>query len=175
MFEGFDLQAFWDRSPYGETGYVDDPLTPEKVELVERTLGYKLPAAYIALMRSQNGGVPTRTAHRTAEPTTWAEDHIEIVGIFAIGSAAPNSLCGANGSRAVMEAAGYPPIGVYFADCPSAGHDMLCLDYRACGPRGEPTVVHVDQEVDYQITFVAESFESFIRGLEPSDAFDDDD
>lgn len=66
---------------------------------------------------------------------------------------------------------GYPPIGVYFADCPSGGHDMLCLDYRACGPSGEPTVVHVDQACDYKITFVAPNFEAFIRGLEDDDAF----
>jgi hypothetical protein len=58
---------------------------------------------------------------------------------------------------------GYPPIGVYFADCPSAGHDMLCLDYRECGADGEPQVVHVAQE-----------FASFIHGLEPDEAFDEE-
>ena len=52
-----------------------------------------------------------------------------------------------------------------WCDCPSAGHDMLCLDYRACGPSGEPRVAHVDQERGYAVTFVAPSFESFIRGL----------
>ena len=67
---------------------------------------------------------------------------------------------------------GYPPIGVYFADCPSAGHDMMCLDYRDCGLEGEPRVVHVDQESDYKVTFVADSFEAFICGLQGDDAFD---
>jgi len=59
----------------------------------------------------------------------------------------------------------YAEIDVYFADCPSGGHDMLCLDYTDCGPTGEPRVVHVDQEWDYKVTFVAANFESFIRGL----------
>ena len=49
---------------------------------------------------------------------------------------------------------------------------MLCLDYRACGPLGEPQVVHVDQEADYRITFVAENFESFIRGLQSDEDFE---
>jgi hypothetical protein len=43
---------------------------------------------------------------------------------------------------------------------------MVCFDYRACGPSGEPHVVVVDQVCDYQITIVAENFEAFIRGLE---------
>jgi hypothetical protein len=54
----------------------------------------------------------------------------------------------------------------------SAGHDMLCLDYSLCGPKGEPRVVHVDQEFDYVITFVADSFESFVCGLKGGEAFD---
>jgi hypothetical protein len=49
---------------------------------------------------------------------------------------------------------------------------MVCLDYRECGPQGEPSVVHVDQELDYKITFVASSFDAFIRGLEDDEAFD---
>ena len=65
---------------------------------------------------------------------------------------------------------GYPAIGVYFADCPSGGHDLLCLDYRSCGPGGEPAVVHVDQERGYKVTLVAPDFESFVRGLESDHA-----
>lgn len=49
---------------------------------------------------------------------------------------------------------------------------MVCLDYRTCGPTGEPQVVHVDQEWEYKIVFVAENFEAFIRGLEDDSAFE---
>ena len=66
----------------------------------------------------------------------------------------------------------YPAIGVYFADCPSAGHDMLCLDYRACGPEGEPTVVHVDQGNNFKVTPLADNFAAFLRDLEGDSAFE---
>lgn len=68
---------------------------------------------------------------------------------------------------------GYPEIGIYFGDCPSAGHDMICLDYRKNGANGEPHVVHVDQEADYRITFLAENFAEFINGLISEDEFDE--
>ncbi len=48
---------------------------------------------------------------------------------------------------------------------------MVCLDYRSCGPNGEPSVVHVDQESDYKITKLAESYEAFLLGLEGDEAF----
>jgi hypothetical protein len=172
VFEDFDMFEFWAKSSYADENYVDNALTDETVVLVERALKYKLPAAYIKLMSLQNGGVPKKTSYRAKARISWADDHVTIAGIYSIGSAKPCSLCGDFGSQFWIDEWGYPPIGIYFADCPSAGHDMLCLDYRNCGPFGEPRVVYVDQERDYAITQIAESFEAFIRGLEYDEAFD---
>ena len=170
----FNPNDFWEQSEYAEESYVDVQLTDELLSSIEAELGYKLPASYVGLARIQNGGIPKRTNDRTSERTSWAHDHVAITGIFAIGRGKTYGLCGEIGSPFMIDEWGYPPIGVYFADCPSAGHDMLCLDYRLCGSKGEPTVVHVDQEFDYKITFVANDFASFIRGLEPDEAFDDE-
>jgi hypothetical protein len=172
IFDDFDIHDFWEKSDYSKKEYEGDPLTVEQVASVERDLAFKLPRSYIELMKHQNGGIPKKANHRTSESTSWSEDHIAITGIFSIGSTKSCSLCGEVGSQFWIDEWGYPPIGVYFADCPSAGHDMVCLDYRKCGPSGEPQVVHVDQENDYKITFVAENFESFIRGLEGDEAFE---
>ena len=158
------LSSFWD-----DSGGSDEVLpypTDEDVSDTEKKLGYKLPAAYIELMRSQNGGTPRRTAHRTSTRTSWAADHVAMTSFFGIGSSEfSNSLCGDMGSEFWMDEWEYPKIGVYFADCPSGGHDMLALDYRSCGKRGEPKVVHVDQEMDYKITVLAKDFASFVKGL----------
>jgi hypothetical protein len=170
-FADFDLNDFWKDSDYARKKYVGSLFTDLDVAGVEKELGYKLPKSYIGLMHSQNGGIPKRTNHRTSERTSWAEDHIAITGIYSIGRDKSYSLCGAFKSSFWVSEWGYPPIGIYFANCPSAGHDMLCLDYRECGASGEPQVVHIDQECDYKVTLVAKNFESFIRGLKGDDAF----
>ena len=171
-FEGFDLTNFWDDNWYALKEYVSDPPSDELIASVEEELGYKLPASYIWLMKQHNGGIPVNTCYPCDEPTCWAEDHVAITGIFGIGREKIYSLCGELGSQFMIDEWEYPAIGVAICDCPSAGHDMIFLDYRACGPQGEPAVVHVDQENDYKITHLADSFEEFIRGLEHESLYD---
>ncbi|MGW2181123.1 SMI1/KNR4 family protein [Streptomyces sp. NPDC001732] len=166
-FEGFDMAGFWDDSAYALKEYVEGtPPTRELIASVEEELGgYRLPDSYIALMTAHNGGIPSRDHFPMTEPTCWADDHIAITGIRGVGRTRSQSLGGEFGSRFWIDMWEYPDIGVYFADTPSGGHDMLALDYRACGRHGEPAVVHVDQEGDFAITPVAENFEAFVRGL----------
>lgn len=173
-FHGFDWSNFWSDSDYSVKKYREAPLADDVLVRVEERLGVMLPRAYVAMCRLHNGGIVLRTAHASPSRTSWSSDHVAIHGVFAIGDQKPHSLCGELGSHFWPYEWGYPPIGVYFADCPSAGHDMLCLDYRECGPRGEPTVVHVDQDWDYQITPIAPNFESFIRGLVKIQAYESD-
>ena len=82
---GLYLTDFWEDSAYTRKEYVGSPLTNEVLAEVERELGYKLPAAYVALARTQNGGIPKRTCHRTAEATSWAGDHVAISGFEGLG------------------------------------------------------------------------------------------
>ncbi|MCI9667237.1 MAG: SMI1/KNR4 family protein [Angelakisella sp.] len=176
-FEGFDLSDFWEEpGDCARKNYIEPPPTAEVIRQVEKELGYKLPESYIALMQVQNGGFSKKAAFPTSTPTSWADDHIAIEGFLSIGWDKTYSLCGRMGSRFMIEEWGYPDIGIAICDCPSAGHDMVFLDYRECGPQGEPKVVHIDQEDDYYITPLADSFEAFIRGLvDEEDYWDNED
>ena len=175
MFDGFDFTNFWEDSEYALEEYVSEPPSDEQIASVEQELGYKLPASYIWLMKQHNGGIPVNTCFPTGQLTSWADDHVAITGIFGIGRDKTYSLCGEFGSQFMIEEWEYPAIGVAICDCPSAGHDMIFLDYRACGPHGEPKVVHIDQEWDYQITPLADCFEDFIRGLVNEEVFEPED
>lgn len=172
IFDDFDFLSFWDNDEYAKEAYIGRPVTDQMIKEAESLLGYKLPQSYIEFIKHQNGGIPKNTCHRTSAPTSWAEDHVAITGIYGIDKNKPYSVCGEFSSKFWMEEWGYPGIGVYICDCPSAGHDMICLDYSNCGSQGEPVVVHIDQESDYRKTFIAKDFESFIRGLEPDEDFE---
>lgn len=171
-FDKMDFTRFWDDSDYALEEYVSEPPTDELIASIEKELGYKLPASYIAMMKVHNGGIPVNTCFPTDDATSWADDHISITGIMGIGREKAYSLCGELGSPFMIEEWGYPDIGVVFCDCPSAGHDVVMLDYRECGKDGEPAVVHVDQEDDYKITFLAPNFAAFIQGLVHDEVYD---
>ena len=69
------------------------------------------------------------------------------------------------GSKFWINEWGYPDIGVTVADTISGGHHMIFLDYRECKKDNKPKVALVDQEDDYNIHVICDSFEEFIEGL----------
>lgn len=165
------MDDFWDDSDE----YTGPPLTDAMIRAAEQSLGYKLPESYLRLIRVRNGGTPQRCCFPTQEPTSWAEDHIEISAILGIGGEGgidSEDL----GSRYMIEEWGYPDVGVVICDTPSAGHDTVMLDYSECGPQGEPRVIHVETEGDEPAVLVlAPNFEAFVRGLVDCSRFEEED
>lgn len=161
MFDGYDFSDFWDGVNVSGGGFEVNPPDDALIKEVETALGYKLPASYIYLMKQHNGGYVKKCAF------PWSDDPEEsfyISSILGIGHE-KYSLLGKFGSQFWIEEWGYPAIGVAVCDTPSAGHEMVFLDYRSCGPQGEPAVVCVNQEMDYSIVPLADSFEEFIMNL----------
>lgn len=173
-FDGLDLTGFWDDCDYSLNNYVGAPATDEMFAKAEQALGYKLPESYKWLMKQHNGGMVKRDLFRVPFKAVDQPGEIYITGISGVDPAKRYALTGSIGSQFMIGEWGYPDIGVAICDCPSAGHDMIFLDYRTCGPEGEPEVVHIDQESDYVITYLAGDFESFIRGLSQDEDEDND-
>ena len=156
----FDWTGFWNDVDYAFESYIGKPVTDEDIKAAEANLGYTLPAAYIELLKNHNGGVVNKNCFINDN-----RDCVYITGIYGIDRDKKYSLLGEIGNEFWISKVKYPPIGVVVADTISGGHDMIFLDYRECGPIGEPKVVRVDQECDYSITLLADNFGDFIKGL----------
>jgi hypothetical protein len=142
-----------------------------KIAAIEKECGYKLPASLLRLLKIQNGGnfVASKTSYPTYVTTSWSDDSIEITSLLSLGG---DDGIGGKNTLGDCEDWSYPKIGLYIIDCPSAGHDVVMLDYSRSGPQGEPRVVHVDTEPPSplpddspRITVLAQNFEDFLRGL----------
>ena len=156
----FDWTGFWNDVDYAFESYIGKPVTDEDIKAAEANLGYTLPAAYIELLKNHNGGVVNKNCFINDN-----RDCVYITGIYGIDRDKKYSLLGEIGNEFWISKVKYPPIGVVVADTISGGHDMIFLDYRDCGPSGEPKVVRVDQEGDYSITLLADNFSDFIKNL----------
>lgn len=156
----FDWTGFWNDVDYAFESYIGKPVTDKDIKEAEAELGYTLPAAYIELLNNHNGGVLNKNCFINNEG-----DCVYVTGIYGIDRDKKYSIFGQFGNEFWISKWEYPPIGVVVADTISGGHDMISLDYRECGPTGEPKVVRVDQEGDYSITLLADSFGDFIKQL----------
>lgn len=156
MFENINLNDFWVEEEYAKN-YLSSPVTDDLIREIEAELGYKLPESYVYLMKLHNGGCPKRTVVKGT--------YCEIECIYGIGREISRSLCGLMGYSNWIDEWEYPKIGIPICDTINGGHTMVFLDYRECGKDGEPKVVEIDQESDYEIEVLADNFEEFIGKL----------
>ncbi|MFI6101105.1 SMI1/KNR4 family protein [Lentzea sp. NPDC051213] len=155
---------FWSDSPNG----VHPPLTNETVRDAETLLGVRLPESLLELLRVQNGGgvVPSRSAFPTTAPTSWAADHVPFEDLMGIGPA--GRALTILGTPYLVKEWGLPsPVVLLTGD----GHWWIALDYRTCGPNGEPAVVWLDADSETELA-LAPDFRSFLAGLVPTDRFE---
>ncbi|CAI6080111.1 hypothetical protein PAECIP112173_02786 [Paenibacillus sp. JJ-100] len=154
---------FWNDSELALEQYVSDQPSDGLIESVEEQLVFRLPASYIEMMKEHNGGIPYNRFFPVTNAESGETGYVEIEGILGIGRDKSKSLCGDEGSWAIIERDGYPEIGVVIATTPSRA-GVVMLDYRSFGNDGEPEVVYVDKE-DRKITTLAPNFEAFVQGL----------
>ncbi|MCQ2736095.1 MAG: SMI1/KNR4 family protein [bacterium] len=148
MFDNLDLSGLFETEKEYAEGYSFGRLTDEMIKRAEQNIGYRLPKAYIDLLKIKNGGV-------IKNRDLWLR------AIYGISPAEKgwNSLelmfC-----HWIWEWE-YPNIGIPFGETQSAGHDMYFMDFRRLNGSGEPKISLVDIETE-EIRHIADSFEEFI-------------
>ncbi|CAM5313210.1 SMI1/KNR4 family protein [Streptomyces canus] len=158
------LATFWADGEYG----VQPPLTDEMVREAQRVLGVTLPSALLDLLRVQNGGVVAadHDAFPTSRPTSWSQDHVPFDALMGIGRL--ERLTSLLDSPYLVEEWGLSsPIVLLSGD----GHCWIGLDYRGCGPDGDPSVTWFDIELDTELT-LASDFRTFVENLTAASGFD---
>lgn len=165
-------ENLWNDDETGAEEYISGEFDQIMLTEVQIALGYKLPSSYIELMREHNGGLLKRNLFVYGDAEKG--EFVFVNGMFGIGREKEYSLCGEMGSKFWIKEWEYPNRGVAICDCPYGGHEMIFLDYRDCVKLDEPKVVHINQEDDYKITVLANSFEEFINGLTTGEELGDD-
>lgn len=127
--------------------YLQPPLTDKAIAAAEKSIGYKLPAEYLNLLRKQNGGYIRLSLPEIAH-------HL----IAGIGPHFP-SLTKFDWEE-VQEYVSFPLQGLVPFD--GDGHWHLCLDYRKISH--SPSVTYVDIECDRESS-IAESFADYLAKL----------
>jgi hypothetical protein len=147
--------------------YVQPPLTDAAVAAAEKRLRAKLPKAYVAALKIQNGGYLRRTAHPS--------DHAPVDVIAGIGKRFP-SIFDTDWSdyKEHMASSGITTparIDDLIRFC-GDGHYYYCFDYRKRGRRAEPRITYVDVETFKVDEVLAPDFLTFLRALRCDDTRD---
>jgi SMI1-KNR4 cell-wall len=155
-----DPRQFW-----GSNHYKHPPLTDEMIATAHALLPGRLPSAFIALLRIQNGGYTMGFAHPMVQRTSWAIDHVPLdsLGGIVVDTAHETALNILH-SEYMTQEWGLPPKQVLLS---GDGHYWIALDYRKSGT---PSVAWIDVECDEDIQ-IAATFDSFLSGLLPASTF----
>lgn len=127
------------------------PATRAAISKAERALGVKLPAALKALLLVRNGGTLrlTRFALSRKPPVRaiWARKDYSLQWLPGVG------LGGRSGSEPVEDIVELSETATRCQVPPGLvpiwhinGEAWCCLDYRRCGPNGEPSITHIEPD-----------------------------
>ncbi|MGN5653597.1 SMI1/KNR4 family protein [Bacillus sp. Brlt_9] len=133
------------------------PINDELIKKAEEVLNVKLPESYINLLKEQNGGTLRLDAHPTSEPNSWADDHVNVSGLYGI-SFDENESSILESCYLIQEWEMPENLVLLSGD----GHTWIALDYRNVAEN--PPVIFIDNEVE-QIIELAPNFESFLQNL----------
>lgn len=133
------------------------PINDELIKKAEELLNVKLPESYINLLKEQNGGTLRLDTHPTSKPNSWADDHVNVSGLYGISFDENESSI--LESRYLIREWEMPDNIVLLS---GDGHTWIALDYRNVAEN--PPVIFIDNEFE-EIIELAPNFESFLQNL----------
>ncbi|MEI4614756.1 SMI1/KNR4 family protein [Bacillus cereus] len=133
------------------------PINDELIKKAEEVLNVKLPESYITLLKEQNGGALRLDVHPTSKPNSWADDHVNVSGLYGISFDENESSI--LESRYLIREWEMPENIVLLS---GDGHTWIALDYRNVAEN--PPVIFIDNEFE-EIIELAPNFESFLQNL----------
>jgi hypothetical protein len=155
---------FW-RPPFGF--FEQAPLTDDMIGEAERKLGLRLPVALLAILKLQNGGSPRYDTYGSASQ----RNDVGLDHLYGIGPPVPKvPLVIEDSARWIADWDENRQPNLVETAVMLAGdfHWWVGLDYRPCGPQGEPVVIYVNNEAlsdEKRITQLAVDFDRFVDGL----------
>lgn len=133
------------------------PINDELIKKAEEVLNVKLPESYIILLKEQNGGTLRLDVHPTSKPNSWADDHVNVSGLYGISFNENESSI--LESRYLIREWEMPENIVLLS---GDGHTWIALDYRNVAEN--PPVIFIDNEFE-EIIELAPNFERFLQNL----------
>lgn len=163
-----DFSDFWHDIKESERRYEAQKPDLRLIRSVQDELGFVLPDTFVELMKMHNGGMLNRCWYPINFPAETYADYIQVTHLLGIDREIAYSLCGRFGSKFLLEdKGGLETAGIAFANCISPTRAILILDYRTCGPDGEPCVTYINSQT-HEESVIAPNFEIFVRGLKTS-------
>jgi hypothetical protein len=140
---------------------ISDPATAEEFARTEAVLGVKLPVELLAVLRVRNGGQLRLTSLKLT-PEGRKKYGRKRYSFTRLAGVHPTDSDGLTQQTALAREEWELPEGLI--PLGGDGHTWCCLDYRARGPTGEPSVTHVDLEGEQEFA-LAPTFAEFISKL----------
>lgn len=133
------------------------PLTDNHIKVAEQTLGVTLPAAYLGILREQNGGYINYRGYPAPDVDSIWGDVLPVDFIWGIGH--ENGILDTQILRQLHD---LPEKIVIFSG--DQGF-WLAMDYRSCKNYCDPPIVHIDLDANNRVTIIAPSFAAFMENL----------
>lgn len=158
----FDFKNFWNDSAESKRDWILPMPTDDELLEIEKKLGYKLPQAYIELMKnSHNGGLLKRNAYVKLNKENEITELCRIDYIDSI-----NKLKSESERKAFPGLASLPDVGIYFGSH-IEGREKFALDYSAADS-SEPhisVILYSVKDKKYYPKRIADNFQEFIESL----------